>query len=188
MATRYAGIVYIHNADDARDFVDSAGNRGMTALMDADSDEQLAYLKQWDYGEDYNWMDEEPWGRYDHRSEHVHGEPGFTYVISQCVEGGTIGLTIVDTLAEPVHDEIPNLDCMNDDDRKKVMASFASKIQEYFAEGDRHTAGTYRNLLTYCQCKRAATKARFAGNIPQASVHEDNCDKIYNNLPEWARW
>lgn len=47
---------------------------------------------------------------------------------------------------------------------------------------------TYCDLGNYAFHKSVAMKYRADGDIQTASTHELICDKIYETLPEWAKW
>jgi hypothetical protein len=64
---------------------------------------------------------------------------------------------------------IPNLDCMEFDDLLLAQAAF-HKLELYTA--NKANAVAYRNL----------------GNVHAALVAEQKCDRLYRELPAWARW
>jgi hypothetical protein len=45
-----------------------------------------------------------------------------------------------------------------------------------------------KKLAKYAVNKAAAITLRSEGNIERAQVYEAICQKIYQSLPEWARW
>lgn len=45
----------------------------------------------------------------------------------------------------------------------------------------------FKQLARYAAWKAAAQKLRLAGDINGALRHESNCDKLYKELPEWAK-
>ena len=45
-----------------------------------------------------------------------------------------------------------------------------------------------RDLGHYVSNKATAMRCRLAGQIQTAVAYEDICDRIYNQLPEYARW
>lgn len=45
-----------------------------------------------------------------------------------------------------------------------------------------------KKLAEYALQKSAAMRYRESGKIDPALRHEKECDRIYNELPEWARW
>ena len=49
-------------------------------------------------------------------------------------------------------------------------------------------ASVFGQLAAYAGHKADAMKHRMAGDIECATAHEKNCDRIYRQLPEWARW
>ena len=50
------------------------------------------------------------------------------------------------------------------------------------------TAEVFRWLAKYCDQKRVAIRYRAAGNIKVAQGAEAACERIYKELPEWAKW
>ena len=45
-----------------------------------------------------------------------------------------------------------------------------------------------RNLAHYAYNKATAMRCRLKGDITAALMYEAICERIYNNLPEYARW
>lgn len=43
-------------------------------------------------------------------------------------------------------------------------------------------------LSCYARLKCHAMEKRAAGEITLALQHEGNCEEIYNQLPQWAKW
>jgi hypothetical protein len=43
-------------------------------------------------------------------------------------------------------------------------------------------------LATYAKTKAKAMHDRASGMIADALVQEDQCERYYRSLPEWARW
>ncbi len=56
------------------------------------------------------------------------------------------------------------------------------------ADAVEEMASVYQTLATYAQHKAKAMKARKAGDITSALTQERLCERIYNQLPKWARW
>jgi len=52
----------------------------------------------------------------------------------------------------------------------------------------REAAVVLEKLARYARKKATAMETRMAGNIPAAMVHEVLLERIYKDLPEWARW
>lgn len=69
----------------------------------------------------------------------------------------------------PMAFEIPNLDCLSENDLIDLEP-------------------VMRELAEYCKYKSAAMRWRKEGYVGQARAYEDTCDRIYKNLPEWAKW
>lgn len=49
-------------------------------------------------------------------------------------------------------------------------------------------AETFNQLARYAELKEVAMTMRRKGDIVRAAYYENNCEKIYEALPEWARW
>jgi hypothetical protein len=64
---------------------------------------------------------------------------------------------------------IPNLDDCTDADRAQY-------------------AKVFQSLMNYCTVKTWAAINRRGGAIQTASKFETECEEIYKQLPEWARW
>jgi hypothetical protein len=64
---------------------------------------------------------------------------------------------------------IPNLDDCWNSDREKYAVVFAA-------------------LADYCTIKSLASAHRAAGRIDIGTQCEKECERIYNELPKWARW
>jgi len=44
------------------------------------------------------------------------------------------------------------------------------------------------NIGHYASNKATAMRCRKEGNIKSALIYEQICERVYNNLPTWARW
>ncbi len=75
--------------------------------------------------------------------------------------------------------EVPNMDAMDEAD----LITWASENLQplYHAE-------TVAKLRHYAVSKAAATVHRLSGNIALAEPLEKLCQRIYDSLPQWARW
>lgn len=49
-------------------------------------------------------------------------------------------------------------------------------------------ASVYEKLASYAKAKAPAMRARGSGRIGEAAVLETECERIYNALPQWAKW
>jgi hypothetical protein len=47
---------------------------------------------------------------------------------------------------------------------------------------------TFLALADYCQFRRIASHHRHKGDIPAAIRAEASADRVYQQLPPWARW
>ena len=83
-------------------------------------------------------------------------------------------------------DRIPNLDALS----RAELGAFIER-----AELERNLWGTRRGglratelLRTYALRKASAICYRLAGEIKRAMVDEQECERIYAQLPAWAKW
>lgn len=65
--------------------------------------------------------------------------------------------------------EAPNLDCMS-----------IEEVREYGL--------LFGNLHDYAIRKEKAMRARLAGKINEAMMHERRCNELYQKLPDDVRW
>ena len=72
---------------------------------------------------------------------------------------------------------LPNLDCYVSPDE---AAEAAKEIREVSKGLDL--------LASYAKVKARAMQFRLDGKINQALVQEQICDRIYKQLPDWAKW
>jgi hypothetical protein len=49
-------------------------------------------------------------------------------------------------------------------------------------------AGVFQMLHCYAKNKADATRDRWTGDVQHALELEAQCDAIYKNLPDWAKW
>lgn len=49
-------------------------------------------------------------------------------------------------------------------------------------------AQVLHTLAFYARKKATAIRTRLSGEINIALKSEKNCDRLYNKLPQWARW
>lgn len=83
-----------------------------------------------------------------------------------------------------------NLDCEID---TEYLGSFWAHYQrgrntkELFPNGGKGTRNATADLANYAINKSEAMACRMRGDITAATVYEDICDRIYGELPDWAR-
>jgi hypothetical protein len=87
-------------------------------------------------------------------------------------------------------DGAPNLDCQSSDD---LMAFWlrhqrGRKVRELFPAGGKGTRRATADLANYASNKATAQDCRLRGDIKAALIYEGICDRIYDRLPEFARW
>ena len=51
-----------------------------------------------------------------------------------------------------------------------------------------NTARVFDTLSAYSRMKARAMRNRLTGHIDEAMDKEQQCDKFYAKLPEWAKW
>lgn len=84
----------------------------------------------------------------------------------------------------------PNLDAESIDD----LMTFWNKHQsgrasrELFPDGGRGSKTATADLANYASNKATAMRCRLAGNITGALQYEGICDRIFDRLPQIARW
>ena len=83
---------------------------------------------------------------------------------------------------------IPNLD--HSDDLMTFWAHYqrGRNYRELFPDGGKGTKRATANLACYASNKHAAIHCREHGDVKNALMYESICDRIYNELPESARW
>lgn len=99
------------------------------------------------------------------------------------------------TPGAPVADEgenlVPNLDCM---ESIAELMTFWQKHQrgracaELFPQGGKGTRKACADLANYASNKATETRARLEGRMSDAQVFGNICERIYNKLPQFARW
>lgn len=90
-----------------------------------------------------------------------------------------------------MENNVPNLDAMDHDElmlfwsehhnnnRTKAQALFGNRKGQIRAMKD---------LANYASNKATAITCRLEGKIQSALMYENIADRIYNNLPDWAKW
>ena len=90
-------------------------------------------------------------------------------------------------------DGVPNLDAMEPDELVRFYFQFQDGMawRELFNEGEVDPAfaqETARLLCSYAWTLLQAKRERLAGRIPSAQRLEHQAQRLYNQLPDWARW
>jgi hypothetical protein len=88
---------------------------------------------------------------------------------------------------------VPNLDCQWSDDLRSfafnVHIDVAHAIGRMFPDRpESESKPVAFNLATYASRKADSMDSRSSGNAERAIRLENQCDRLYANLPEWARW
>lgn len=86
---------------------------------------------------------------------------------------------------------IPNLD--HEMTADELMAFWmrhqrGRKHRELIPDGGRGSKRTVADLANYASNKATAMRCRDKGMIETARQYEDICERIYNELPQSARW
>lgn len=89
-------------------------------------------------------------------------------------------------------DNAPNLDCMPIEDLRDLAVGtmhFPRKTAiQLFPEKPKGYVAATKDLGHYAWNKIAAMDSRRMGNITGAQGYEAICDRIYQQLPAFARW
>ena len=85
---------------------------------------------------------------------------------------------------------VPNLDAMGAGELMEFWSKHRSgrKFLDIFPDGGLLTMHSTAKLANYAANKATAMRCRLEGNIQTALKYEQICDRIYNELPEWAKW
>jgi len=90
---QYANIIFLQNEDDFSDFMGEDGT-GYNGFFNASTQEQIAYLAQWDYA-DSPFSDIAPYGSADHVIRHaIDNQYVYALVVNRAI--GYAGLTLED--------------------------------------------------------------------------------------------
>jgi hypothetical protein len=86
-----------------------------------------------------------------------------------------------------------NLDAMSGDDLMAIWSKSnsvkpVSFARELFPTKPKGYVRATKDLGNYASNKATAMQCRLAGNIQTAIMYEDIADRIYDNLPEYAKW
>lgn len=80
--------------------------------------------------------------------------------------------------------DVENLDCMWPDD----LVSYADDLDRQRPPIDHADHVHYLAVARYARLKSSAMREREAGNVQAALTQEAWCDRIYSQLPQWAKW
>lgn len=87
---------------------------------------------------------------------------------------------------------VPNIDCMSNAElnafAESPLRKPIKKARAMFPERPRGYVTARYNLNHYAWNAIAARSCRLRGDITGAQVYELICDRIYKELPEFARW
>jgi hypothetical protein len=85
---------------------------------------------------------------------------------------------------------VPNLDTMTADELLTFWMTHQQgrRAHHLFPDGGPGTRIATRQLANYASNKATAIRCRLTGNIDVALGYEQIADRIYKELPAWARW
>jgi hypothetical protein len=86
---------------------------------------------------------------------------------------------------------VPNLDAMTSDELMTFWMRHQGGRQGYrelFPNGGPGTIRATSKLACYASNKATAMTCRLDGRIDTALMYEGIADRIYNELPDWAKW
>jgi hypothetical protein len=103
-------------------------------------------------------------------------------VVNRCIAEGAPIITNVPA--------VPNFDAM---EPHELMAFWQAhqngrRFAELFPGRPAGTRRAVADLANYAANKATAIACRMRGDIQTALQYEDICDRIYNDLPAFARW
>lgn len=89
-----------------------------------------------------------------------------------------------------MENNVPNLDAMSADDLMKFWFKHQRgwKRTELFPAGGKGTQHATALLSAYASNKATAITCRERGDIEAAMIYEGIADRIYGELPDFARW
>jgi hypothetical protein len=88
---------------------------------------------------------------------------------------------------------VPNLDCEDSDTLWEFWKRFNSvrpvaQARLLFPDRPKGYVSAARSLAGYASNKATAMSCRIEGKIESALVYEKICDRIYSDLPDYAKW
>lgn len=85
---------------------------------------------------------------------------------------------------------VPNLDAMSSDELLQFWLTHqrGRNYRELFPNGGKGTKSATWQLAHYASNRATAMSCRLRGEILAATVYEGILDRIYRELPEWAKW
>lgn len=92
-----------------------------------------------------------------------------------------------------VDNHVPNLDAMTPDQLEGFVRMYMNprpdEASRLTGQAEPETAMDIAKLLAvYANNKRKAMESRAKGEIGVALRHEDECDKLYDRLPDSVKW
>ena len=80
--------------------------------------------------------------------------------------------------------DVPNLDGMFADE----LMEYANRLDDNRPSIAHDDHAHYCAVAQYARLKAGAMRDRANGNVQSALTQESWCDRIYAQLPEWAKW
>ena len=77
-----------------------------------------------------------------------------------------------------------NLDCMRPDE----LLAYANRVDSLRPTCMHPDFRVYADLAMYARLKSGAMEDREQGEIEAALTWEHKCERIYQTLPQWAKW
>lgn len=68
------------------------------------------------------------------------------------------------------------------------VSSSAQRVADYWFPGQASRRDAVIDIRSYLLLKHVAMNLRLLGNVAGARRYEDRCDRLYLQLPEYARW
>lgn len=88
--------------------------------------------------------------------------------------------------------QIPNLDTMDDDALREFWITYdravPTRARQLVPDRRAGYVGVVRKLALYALNLHTARHCRTSGKIEEAQRYEAICQRLYSELPPWAKW
>ena len=85
-----------------------------------------------------------------------------------------------------------NLDGIDSDElwalHERLRQHLVAEARQLFPDRPQGYVAAARTLRNYAANKATAMKLRAEGKIATAMIYEQICDRLYDDLPDFARW
>lgn len=85
-----------------------------------------------------------------------------------------------------------NLDAMSPEELAHFACQYRgnsrSRAAHLFPKNPKGRVRAMKDLVCYARNKEMAMRCRLRGEIQTALRYEEICDRIYSELPDWAKW